>query len=215
MRLIAFDTETTGASPASGDRCVDIGLVEIVDGNITGHVYQTYLNPETPVKRQSFHVHGLSDSFLADKPRFKDVAKEILEFVDGDPLVAHDARFDRDMLLYDFRYSGLEAPCLEFYDTLPFMRNMLPQQGLYKLDALAVTLLSKHEFRGRHSAVEDAEILARCICKIEEMKPGSMESWFSSQRSIDSYPKGWRAVADENLDFFDLLDQEHPQGLEI
>lgn len=198
MRLISLDTETTGSSPARGDRCVEIGMVEIVDGALTGRTYQTYLNPERPVAWQAQRVHGLTDRFLADKPLLREVAPEVLEFIGDAPCVAHGARFDRDMLLYDFHHAGLNVPALTFYDSLAFARAHV-RAPAYKLDTLARTMGLIDQDRGLHGALEDAEILARVICQIETGRPGALAAWVRSSNALKSHPKGWGGPAGEQV----------------
>src|SRR5438270_274073 len=94
MREIVFDTETTGLDPYQGDRLVEIGCVELVNGFPTGNSFHYYLNPERDVPDAAFQVHGLSVEFLKDKPLFADICEEFLAFVADAPLVAHNAMFD-------------------------------------------------------------------------------------------------------------------------
>jgi DNA polymerase-3 subunit epsilon len=190
MRLISLDTETTGSAPASGDRCVEVGLVEIIDGALTGRTYQTYLNPERPVAWQAQRVHGLTDRFLRDKPLLHEVAAELLDFIGDAPCVAHGARFDRDMLLYDFRHAGLSVPRLTFYDSLPLARAHVRAPN-HKLDTLGRTLGLIDQDRGLHGALEDAEILARVICRIAEGRPDALQSWLRGANALSPLPKGW------------------------
>src|SRR6187401_1229805 len=94
MREIIFDTETTGLSPAGGDRMVEIGCIEMVGRVETGRHYHCYFNPERSMPSEAEAVHGLSANFLSDKPRFADKVEELLEFIGDAPLVAHNASFD-------------------------------------------------------------------------------------------------------------------------
>lgn len=190
MRLISIDTETTGSSPPRGDRCVEVGAVEILDGRLTGQRFQTYLNPGRPVDWQARRVHGLTDRFLADKPRFGEVAGALLDFIGDAPCLAHNARFDRDMLLHDFRGAGLQVPPLRFYDTVPFTRALVKAPA-YRLDVLAMTLGVIEQGRGLHGALEDAEILARVICRIEADRPGALRLWVRGSNALSPLPKGW------------------------
>ena len=94
MREIVLATETTGLDPASGDRIVEIGCVELINHLASGETFQCYINPERDMPEGAFRVHGLSAQFLADKPVFADIADLFLEFVGGDKLVIHNASFD-------------------------------------------------------------------------------------------------------------------------
>lgn len=190
MRLIAIDTETTGASPAKGDRCVEIGAVEIFDGRLTGRTFQTYLNPDHPVAWQAQRVHGLTNRMLSDKPRFAEIAPDLLDFIGDAPCIAHNARFDRDMILYDFRHAGLRIPSLRFFDSLPFARAQVRAPS-YKLDQLAITLGVMEGGRGLHGALEDADILGRVLARIEERRSGAIAGWLRGSAPLSPYPKGW------------------------
>ncbi len=192
MRLIAIDTETTGASPAKGDRCVDIGAVELIDGRLTGRTYQTYLNPDHPVAWQAQRVHGLTNRFLSDKPRFAEIAPDLLAFIGDAPCLAHNARFDRDMILYDFKYAGLPVPALRFFDTIPFAQARVRAPS-YRLDQLALTLGVLEKGRGLHGALEDAEILGRVVEAIEARQPGALAAWMRGPAPLSPLPKGWQA----------------------
>ncbi|MBD3817025.1 MAG: DNA polymerase III subunit epsilon [Halothiobacillus sp.] len=93
-RQIVLDTETTGMPVADGHRLVEIGAVEMIERRVTGRTFHCYLNPERPVDEGAFNVHGLSDAFLADKPKFADVVDEFLAFIEGAELIIHNAEFD-------------------------------------------------------------------------------------------------------------------------
>ena len=98
MREILIDTETTGFSPKSGHRIIELGCVEVIDGNITGEKYHQYINPERDLDAAAEDIHGITADFLQDKPVFKQVADEILDFIGDATLVAHNASFDIDFL---------------------------------------------------------------------------------------------------------------------
>src|SRR5881394_1015585 len=109
MREIVFDTETTGLNPASGDRMVEIGCVEIYNRVETGRHFHAYFNPERDMPFEAEAVHGLSTTFLSDKPRFADKAEELLDFIEDSPLVAHNASFDFGFLNVELEKSGRSA----------------------------------------------------------------------------------------------------------
>ena len=112
MREIVFDTETTGLSPAGGDRMVEIGCIEMIGRVETGRHFHCYFNPERPMPSEAEAVHGLSDIFLSDKPRFADKAEELLEFIGDSPLVAHNASFDFGFLNHELERCGRPAVCM-------------------------------------------------------------------------------------------------------
>ena len=110
MREIVLDTETTGLDPASGHRIVEIACLELINHLPSGRRFQRYLNPDRDMPEDAFAVHGLTAAFLADKPRFGHVAAELLAFIDGAPLVIHNAEFD--MRFLNAELAKLEQPGL-------------------------------------------------------------------------------------------------------
>ena len=106
VREIVFDTETTGLSPAGGDRMVEIGCIEMFNRVETGRHYHAYFNPERDMPGEAEAVHGLSNIFLSDKPRFSEAAEDLLEFIDNSPLVAHNASFDFGFLNFELERCG-------------------------------------------------------------------------------------------------------------
>ena len=99
MREIVLDTETTGLDPQDGHRIVEIGAVELYNHVPTGNVYHQYINPLISMPDQAFAIHGLSDEFLSDKPKFSEIAKEFLDFIGTAKLVIHNAAFDIKFIL--------------------------------------------------------------------------------------------------------------------
>ena len=119
MREIVFDTETTGLSPASGDRLVEIGCVELFNRVETGRTFHAYFHPDRDMPAEAERVHGLSITFLSDKPRFHEGVEEMLEFLGGSPLVAHNAAFDFGFLNAELALCGRAAVSIErMIDTL-------------------------------------------------------------------------------------------------
>src|SRR5690606_38837004 len=106
IREIVLDTETTGLSPAAGDRLVEIGCVELINHIPSGRHYHVYINPQRSMPEEAFRVHGLSEEFLADKPLFKDVAADFIEFIDDAQLVIHNASFDMGFLNAELERAG-------------------------------------------------------------------------------------------------------------
>lgn len=163
MRQIVLDTETTGLEPAEGHRVIEIGCVEIVNRRPTGRTFHQYLNPEREIDRAAEDVHGLSGTFLADKPRFGEIAAEFLAFVDGAELVIHNAAFDVGFL--DAELARLDPPgrpVAEFcgiLDTLMLARQLHPGQR-QSLDALCKRYGVDNSGRDLHGALLDAQLLA-------------------------------------------------------
>lgn len=161
MRQIVLDTETTGLDPAQGHRVIEIGCLEILNRRISGATYHVYLNPERDIDAGAVQVHGLTREFLADKPRFGDVAAEFLEFVRDAELVIHNAPFDVGFLNAELtklqegpvsRYCGV-------VDTLKMAKQLHPGQK-NNLDALCKRYAVDNSGRSFHGALLDAQLLA-------------------------------------------------------
>jgi DNA polymerase III subunit epsilon len=188
MRTVSLDSETTGGSPKAGDRACEIGLVEMVDGRRTGRTWRSYFNPKRKVHFGALRVHGLTNKFLSDKPLFEERAEEILDFIDGAPCKAHNARFDRDVLINEFAVTGLEIPKLEFYDTIPMAKKLL-SGGRFKLDILVERLGITAPDRKLHGALLDAEILGMVVERLEDMRPGFVADYIGSNPCLNHLPK--------------------------
>lgn len=167
MREIVFDTETTGFDPATGDRIVEIGCVELLNRIPTGATFHVYINPERDMPAQAEAVHGLSAAFLADKPLFADVAEQFLEFIGTDSkLVAHNAGFDMTFLEFELKKCGLAAPTRDrVVDTLILARRKHPGGG-NKLDDLCARYGIDNSRRTKHGALLDAELLAEVYAEL-------------------------------------------------
>ena len=166
MREIVFDTETTGLDPATGDRMVEIGCVEIVNRVPTGATFHAYYNPQRDMPAGAEAVHGLSATFLADKPLFRDQADELLAFLGDAPLVAHNAGFDFGFLNAELAACGLEAICLtRMVDTVQIARRRHPGAKL-SLDALCSRYGIDRSHRVKHGALLDAELLAQVYIEL-------------------------------------------------
>lgn len=166
MREIVFDTETTGLSPAGGDRMVEIGCIEMVGRIETGRHFHCYFNPERSMPSEAEAVHGLSDIFLSDKPRFADKVEELLEFIGDAPLVAHNAGFDFGFLNHELDRCGRPAICLSrMVDTLTLARSRHPG-AKHSLDALCTRFGVDRSHRVKHGALLDAQLLAQVYIEL-------------------------------------------------
>ena len=166
MREIVFDTETTGLSPLAGDRVVEIGCVELWNRVETGRTFHAYFNPERPMPSGAEAVHGLTDVFLADKPRFRDRAGELLEFLGDCPLVAHNAAFDFGFLNHELNNCGHGLICTtRMVDTLQLARTRHPG-AKHSLDALCTRFGVDRSLRIKHGALIDAQLLAQCYVEL-------------------------------------------------
>lgn len=160
MREIVLDTETTGFDPQSGDRIVEIGAVELVRHMPTGNTYHQYINPERSMPDEAFQVHGLGDDFLRDKPVFKAIAQDFLDFIGDAKLVIHNAAFDIKFLNAELGWLGLPAiPWDQAIDTLAIARKKFPGSPA-SLDALCRRYGIDNTARTLHGALLDSEILA-------------------------------------------------------
>lgn len=164
-REIVLDTETTGLSPAEGDRIVEIGCVELINHIPTGQNYHVYINPQRDMPEGAFRVHGLSEEFLSDKALFGDVAEEFLEFIDGGTLVIHNAPFDMGFLNAELKKVGREQLKNEVIDTVKVARKAHPGARV-SLDALCKHYGIDNTKRTLHGALLDSEILAEVYLEL-------------------------------------------------
>jgi len=166
MREVIFDTETTGLDPNSGDRMVEIGCIEMVHRVPTGATFHAYFHPERSMPAAAEAVHGLSEAFLSDKPRFHERAAELLAFIGDAPLVAHNAGFDFGFLNAELARCGLDAVCMtRMVDTVALARVRHPGSKL-SLDALCTRYGIDRSHRTRHGALLDAELLAQVYVEL-------------------------------------------------
>jgi DNA polymerase-3 subunit epsilon len=166
MREIVFDTETTGLNPASGDRVVEIGCVEIFNRVETGRHFHAYFNPERDMPFEAQEVHGLTNLFLSDKPRFAEKVEELLEFLEDSPLVAHNAGFDFGFLNFELERCGRPAVSLcRMRDTLALARTKHPG-AKHSLDALCMRFGIDRSQRVKHGALLDAQLLAQVYVEL-------------------------------------------------
>jgi DNA polymerase-3 subunit epsilon len=166
MREVVFDTETTGLSPQNGDRLVEIGCIEMINRNETGQVFHAYFNPERSMPYEAQQVHGLSDTFLADKPLFEDRVEDLLDFLGDSPLVAHNASFDFGFLNAELGTCGrLHIPLTRMIDTLALSRTRHPG-AKHSLDALCSRFGIDRSHRVMHGALLDAQLLAQVYVEL-------------------------------------------------
>lgn len=160
MREIVLDTETTGFDPKTGDRIVEIGAVELMRQVPTGNTYHQYINPERSMPDDAFQVHGLGDDFLRDKPVFKAIAQDFLDFIGDAKLVIHNAAFDMKFLNAELGWLGMPTiPWEQAVDTLAIARKKFPGSPA-SLDALCRRYGIDNAARTLHGALLDSEILA-------------------------------------------------------
>jgi len=163
MRQIVLDTETTGLEPKQGHRIIEIGAVELIDRKLTGNHFHQYLQPDREIDAGAMEVHGITQEFLADKPRFSDVAKEFMDYIRGAELIIHNAPFDVGFLNHELKMLGPRWGTVEaiasILDSLVLARKMHPGQK-NNLDALCRRYDVNNTHRELHGALLDSEILA-------------------------------------------------------
>ncbi len=163
MRQIVLDTETTGLEVSQGHRIIEIGCVELVNRKLSGNHYHQYIQPDREIDQGAIEVHGITNEFLADKPRFAKIADDFYRFVEGAELVIHNAAFDvgfldAELARLDQGYKPLEQVC-SIVDSLMLARTRHPGQR-NNLDALCQRYGVDNSQRDLHGALLDAEILA-------------------------------------------------------
>ncbi|WP_140635090.1 DNA polymerase III subunit epsilon [Methylibium rhizosphaerae] len=167
-RQIFLDTETTGLSPESGDRIIEIGCVEMVNRRLTGNNKHFYLNPERANSEDAVKIHGLTDEFLADKPLFSAIADELMEYLAGAEIIIHNAGFDVGFMNEELRRIGrprFAEHVGQVTDSLLMAREMFPGKS-NSLDALCKRLEVDNASRTLHGALLDAGLLAEVYIRM-------------------------------------------------
>lgn len=163
MRQIVLDTETTGLDPRQGHRIIEIGALELVDRQLTGRHYHVYINPEREIEQGALEVHGITEEFLRDKPRFAEISDDLLAFCEDAELVIHNAPFDIGFIDNELSLNGHDPASITevatVLDTLELARDLHPGQR-NNLDALCKRYEVDNSSRTLHGALLDAEILA-------------------------------------------------------
>jgi len=218
MRQIVLDTETTGLNPRSGDRIIEIGCVEIVNRQLTGNNFHSYINPERDSEEGALAVHGLTTEFLSDKPKFAEIAEELREYVRDAEIIIHNAPFDLAFLDAEFERLGLqpfEKHVARVIDTLLQAKEMYPGKR-NSLDALCDRYGISNAHRTLHGALLDAELLAEVYLAMTRgqnsltMDLGDDEESVGSN-ALEALPIGeiivLAASADELAEHEQVLDQ--------
>ena len=193
MRQLILDTETTGLSAASGHRVIEIGVVEIVDRRLTGNDFQSYLNPERKIDPATIPIHGITDEFIADKPLFKDLVGDFLDYVNGAEVIMHNAPFDTSFINNELALLGLDdrlEELCEITDTLIFAGKKHPGQR-NSLDALCSRYNVDTTNREVHGALIDAKLLANVYL----LMTGGQVGFFNQDQTTTNGP------SDDNQNF--------------
>jgi DNA polymerase-3 subunit epsilon len=174
-RTIALDTETTGINKkrngrgiCDGHRVIEIGCVEIINGNITGNVFHEYIQPDMPIDPKAEAVHSINAEFLKSKPRFKEIASKFLQFIKDSTIIIHNAPFDIAFIDQELKQLPIKLQpqgTFKYIDTLTMARNLFPRHR-NDLNALSERFNIKGRGDGSHGALVDAEILATLFLKM-------------------------------------------------
>ncbi len=192
MREIVLDTETTGLEPATGDRIVEIGGVELHNHVPTGRTYHQYINPERTVPQEAFEVHGLSDEFLGDKPVFREIGEAFVDFVGDARLVIHNAAFDMKFINAELGWMDLpHIPFERAVDTLAIARRRFPGAPA-SLDALCRRFGIDNSTRTLHGALLDSEILAEVYLELIGGRQPDLALAGGDRRDRSGSSEAWR-----------------------
>jgi len=184
MIEVILDTETTGLS-ADKDRIVEIACIELSNHIPTKNIFHTFINPETKVSADAFSVHGYSDEFLSNKPKFKEIVKNFLDFIKDKKLVIHNADFDLGFLNNELRRLNVK-PILksDVVDTLQIARSKFPGVG-NSLDALCKRYKINVEVREKHSALVDCHLLSKVYIELIDKKELTLDLELSNRGNND------------------------------
>lgn len=187
LREICFDTETTGFDPKKGDRLVEIGCIEVVDGVRTGNNLHIYINPQRDMPEGALKIHGLTEEFLSTKAIFRDEAECIWKYFHEDPetvLVAHNAQFDMKFMNFEFDKIGYENISLKVVDSLEIAKRKFPGQK-NNLDALCKRYNVDGSRRVLHGALLDAELLADVYIEMMEKAQQNIFAIADAKKSVE------------------------------
>ena len=190
MRQIVLDTETTGLSADSGDRIIEIGCVELLGRKLSGNNKHFYLNPERDSHEDAMKVHGISNEFLKDKPKFKAVVDELLDYLQGAEVIIHNAPFDVSFLNKELELIGRPAikHCVaKVTDSLVMAKEIFPGKR-NSLDALCARLEVDNSGRTLHGALLDAELLADVYINLTRGQNSLMMDVSHAEQVLDNLP---------------------------
>ena len=204
MKEVLLDTETTGLSSVN-DKIIEIACIEIEDHIPTGEKFHVFLNPEMEISQGAYDTHGISKEFLKDKPKFNDVAKDFIKFIDGKKLVIHNAEFDLAFLNKELKEVGEKQISKDnIVDTLNVAREKFPG-AQNSLDALCKRFKIDNSRRQKHSALLDCELLAKVYIELFEKKEPTFE--FDSGTRDESI-KNVKSIKDRKQIIVQITDEE-------
>jgi DNA polymerase-3 subunit epsilon len=174
-REIILDTETTGLDPQRGHRLIEIGCIEIEDLLPTGKTWHRFVDPERLIDPDAIRVHGVTDAMVRGKPKFADVADDLLEFLGDDPVVAHNAAFDRGFINHELeRIARVTVPVSRWVDTYGLAQKRFPGAS-NSLDALCRRFKISLAEREKHGALIDAKLLAAVYLELRGGKERGLD----------------------------------------
>ena len=204
MRYIVLDTETTGLDPDDGHKIIEIGCIEIINRNITNNTFHKYINPNREIDIEASKIHGLTNSFLKDKPVFEEIYPELREYISNSPIIIHNAPFDIGFLKKEHNTTSVTDEFLdnEIIDSLKLARKISPGKK-NTLDALCERYSIDNSDRTLHGALLDAKLLAFVYLK---MTIGQNKfSDLTSEQNVNDYTK---TVIDDNFKIIEPSDED-------
>ena len=204
MRYIVLDTETTGLDPDDGHKIIEIGCIEILNRNITNNTFHKYINPNREIDIEASKIHGLTNSFLKDKPVFEKIYSELREYISNSPIIIHNAPFDIGFLKKEHSAATASDDFLdnEIIDSLKLARKISPGKK-NTLDALCERYSIDNSDRNLHGALLDAKLLAFVYLKMTIGQNNFTD--LTSENSISGYTK---TVIDDDLKIIEPSDED-------
>ena len=204
MKQVVLDTETTGLSVKEGHRIVEIACIELDDLMPSKNVFHCYLNPERKVSEKAFKVHGYSDDFLSKQKKFKEIAQEFLNFIEGKKLIIHNAEFDLGHINNELKLLGINKINNEVIDTLVLARDKFPGSGI-SLDALCKRYRIDNSKRVQHTALIDCDLLSKVYINLIDQKEPMLEFNEPEQKHFD--------LKNKNVDYCKKIINPSPEEL--
>ena len=204
MRYIVFDTETTGLDPDDGHKIIEIGCIEILNRNITNNTFHKYINPNREIDIEASKIHGLTNSFLKDKPTFEEIYPELREYISNSPIIIHNAPFDIGFLKKEHSTTTASDDFLdnEIIDSLKLARKISPGKK-NTLDALCERYSIDNSDRTLHGALLDAKLLAFVYLKMTIGQNNFSE--LTSEQSVNGYTN---TVIDDDFKIIEPSDED-------
>ena len=174
MKEVVLDTETTGLSVREGHRIVEIGCIELENLIPTKKKFHCYLNPERKVSEKALEVHGYTDEFLSKQKKFKEIATEFMNFINGKKLIIHNAEFDLSHLNHELEILGMDKIKNQIVDTLSLARDKFPGSSI-SLDALCKKYRIDNSKREKHTALIDCDLLTKVYINLIDQKEPTLD----------------------------------------